>query len=140
MGLKYELVVLILGGARHHLIFDAHQFLVRMLSARTSLIYAYAQHVFKEGPFQILNFYPYTEHMRNKLMRMLRVCISSGHACSVQAHAQSGYTSVSDACSTCFEGTALNKYSRGMERVNSFKNSLTKNTRRKEIFLLASKQ
>ncbi len=70
MGLKYEFVVLILGGARHHLIFDEHQFLVRMLSARISLIYAYAQHVLKEGPFQILNFYPYTEHMRNKLMRM----------------------------------------------------------------------
>ncbi len=110
MGLKYELVVLILGGARHHLIFDAHQFLVRMLSARISLSYAYSQHVLKEGPFQIWNFYPYTEHMRNKLMRMLRVRISSGHACSVHAHAQSGYTSVSDACSTCFEGTALSAH------------------------------
>ncbi len=110
MGLKYELVVLILGGARHHLIFDAYQFLVRMLSARISLIYAYAQHVLKEGPLQIWNFYPYTEHMRNKLMRMLRVRISSGHACSVQAHAQSGYTFVSDSCSTCFEGTALSAH------------------------------
>jgi len=41
LGLKYKLVTLIFGGARHHLISDAHaerahQYLTRMLSSRTS--------------------------------------------------------------------------------------------------------
>ncbi len=66
MGLKYKLIIIIFGGARHHLISDAHaelphQFLMRTLSARISslgvcLAYAsvpdsYVQHVLK-GPFQ----------------------------------------------------------------------------------------
>ncbi len=87
LGLKYKPVTLIYGRARHHLISDAHalvpdtysqcthQFLTRTLRASISS-YAHDQHVLK-GPFQIRNFYAYAEHTRKKLMRMLRVRISS---------------------------------------------------------------
>jgi hypothetical protein len=79
LGVKYELVTLIFGGACHHLISDAHaereqQFLIAS-SLHTSVPYAYAQHILK-GPFQILyfNFYAYAEQTRKKLMHICSWC------------------------------------------------------------------
>ncbi len=80
-------------GAKPHLVSDAHaehthKELMRTVSMRisalcecsacTSVPYAHAQHALKRPPpFQIWNFYAYAEHTRKKLMRMLRVRISS---------------------------------------------------------------
>ncbi len=54
LGLKYKLVTLTYGEARHHLISDAHAKRVRQELMRA----------------KIWNFYPYAEHTRKKLMRM----------------------------------------------------------------------
>jgi hypothetical protein len=58
-GAKYKQYILLFGGARHHLIFNAHaerahQFLTHLLSD------VYAQYVLK-GPFQIS--YVHSEHV-----------------------------------------------------------------------------
>ncbi len=70
LGLKYKLVT------RHHLISDvyaerAHQFLT---GTHASVPNAHARF---EGPYQIWNFYAYAGHMHKKLMRMLRLHVSS---------------------------------------------------------------
>jgi hypothetical protein len=55
-----------------------------------SVPYAHAQHALKE-PFQTWNFYAYDEHTRKKLMRMLRVRISSWLVCSANASVPDPY-------------------------------------------------
>ncbi len=71
-----------------------------------------------EGPFQIWNFYAYAEHTHKKLMRMLRLCISSWPVCSVYASVPDLYAHWCR-CSSCFEGTALFKI-RLSPRVRNF--------------------
>jgi hypothetical protein len=56
-----------------------------------SVPYVHAQHALK-GPFQIWNFYAYAEHASKKLMRMLRVRISSWLVCSATASVPDPYT------------------------------------------------
>jgi hypothetical protein len=57
---------------------------LRVGSACTSVPYTHAQHGLK-GPFQFCNFYAYAQHTRKKLIRMLRVLISSWLVCSANA-------------------------------------------------------
>jgi hypothetical protein len=64
LGLKYKLIILIFGGAKHHLISDAHaelthQFLTRMLSASISSLgvcsaYASVPDAYPQGRHQFL--------------------------------------------------------------------------------------
>jgi hypothetical protein len=105
LGLKYKLIIRIFGGAKPHLVSDAHaehtrKELMRMLSIRVrnwcvcsacALVpYAYAQYGLKV-PFQIWNSYAYAEHTRKNLMRMLRVRISSWLVCSANASVPDPY-------------------------------------------------
>jgi hypothetical protein len=108
LGLKYKLATLIFGGARHHLISDAHaehahQVLTRMLSARisswpvcsgyASVPDAYAKHVLK-GLRSVHTLVPdaYAQCTHQFLTRMLSARISSWHACSACAWVPDPYS------------------------------------------------
>ncbi len=83
---------------------------LRVCSAWASVPYAHARHALK-GPFQIWNFYANAEHSRKKLMRMLRVHISSWLVCSANASVPDPYAQDAHqllmVCSAFFEGNAL---------------------------------
>ncbi len=67
LGLKYKLVTLSFGGARHHLIYAAHAEPRHTLSASISSLRAWSTCF--ERPFQIWNFNTYAEHTRKFLTR-----------------------------------------------------------------------